>query len=205
MSRLPERTMSSWIDEGLRESGLLVEWLRATDQQEAIQRLSQRVAQCFIANGRVLTCGNGGSMCDAMHFAEELSGRFRRDRPALAAQAMSDPAHLTCVANDSGFDRIFARGVEAWGRAGDVLVVFSTSGNSRNIVAAAEAARAGRLAVTGLLGRQGGAVRTLCDDAMVVPAEDSGRIQEVHIKIVHLLIEGVERVLFPALYPNDSR
>jgi D-sedoheptulose 7-phosphate isomerase len=194
-------TPSGWIIDGLRESAALVEWLRTTETRDrVVERLSGRLAACLARSGTVLACGNGGSMCDAMHFAEELSGRFRRDRRALPALAISDPAHLTCVANDWGFDRVFARGVEAWGRPGDTLVVFSTSGNSRNIVAAAEAARAQQLAVVGLLGRQGGAVRPLCDEAIVVPADDAGRIQEVHIKIVHLLIEGIERVLVPEHY-----
>ena len=185
-----------WMMDGLRESARLLEWLRATEERDhAIERLTRRLSACFAAGGHVLTCGNGGSMCDAMHFAEELTGRFRRERRALPAQAISDPAHLSCVANDWGFDHVFARGVEAWGRPGDILVVLSTSGSSANIVAAATAARARGLAVVGLLGRGGGAVRSLCDEAIVVPGEDSGRIQEVHIKIVHLLIDGVERAL----------
>jgi D-sedoheptulose 7-phosphate isomerase len=197
--------VSNWIEDGLRESGSLVEWLQASERVDhVIERVSRRIATCFARDGRVLSCGNGGSMCDAMHFAEELSGRFRRDRRALPALAISDPAHLTCVANDWGFERVFARGVEAWGQAGDILVLFSTSGNSRNIVAAAEAARTRGLAVVGLLGRQGGAVRTLCDEAVVVPSLDSARVQEVHIKVVHLLIEGIERVLVPAPAKADS-
>ena len=190
--------MTTWADEALEESARLLDWLRATEAREhAVARLSRRLAACFAQSGRLLACGNGGSMCDAMHLAEELSGRFRRERMAFPAMALSDPAHLTCVANDWGFDRVFARGVEAWGRAGDVLVVFSTSGNSRNVVAAAETARAQHLAVVGLLGRDGGAVHGLCDDAIVVPGSDAGRIQEVHLKIVHLLVEGVERALVP--------
>jgi D-sedoheptulose 7-phosphate isomerase len=139
-------------------------------------------------------------MCDAMHCAEELSGRFKGNRKALAAQAISDPAHLTCVANDFGFEAVFARGVEAWGRPGDVLVAFSTSGQSPNIIAAARAARDKGMRVLGLLGRDGGAMRGLCDLSVVVPAQDSGRIQEIHIKVVHLMIEGVERRLFPENY-----
>ncbi len=191
--------MSTWIENELRESASLVDWLIAAERStQAIARLSQRLAACFDRGGRVLSCGNGGSMCDAMHLAEELAGRFRRERRAFAAQAISDPSLLTCAANDLGFERAFARGVEAWGRQGDILVLFSTSGRSPTIVAAAETARARGLEVLGLLGRDGGVVRALCHEAIVVPAQDSGRIQEVHVKIVHLLIEGVERLLAPA-------
>jgi D-sedoheptulose 7-phosphate isomerase len=137
-------------------------------------------------------------MCDAMHFAEELSGRNREDRPALSAQAMSDAGHLTCVANDYGFEQVFARGVEAWARPGDVLILFSTSGQSRNLIRAAEAARVKAVRVFGLLGRDGGQLRELCDLSIVVPGVTSDRIQEVHIKVAHLLIEGIERELFPS-------
>jgi D-sedoheptulose 7-phosphate isomerase len=193
----------SWIDGQLQESASLVAWLRDAERASGtIARIISLLADGFVEGRRVLACGNGGSMCDAMHFAGELSGRYRRDRPALAAQAIGDPAHLTCVANDWGFDHVFARGVEAWGQAGDRLVLFSTSGNSRNIVLAAEAARAKGLTVVGLLGRDGGAVRPLCDEAVVVPGRDSGRIQEVHIKIVHLLVEGIERQLVPQNYSD---
>jgi len=191
----------SWIDDELGRSSDLVAWLRTEERERGtVTRFATRLAGCLQQGGRVLTCGNGGSMCDAMHCAEELSGRFRNDRAALAAHAISDPAHLTCVGNDMGFDRVFARGVEAWGRPGDLLVLFSTSGRSANIVAAAVEARARGMGVIGLLGRDGGTVLQHCDEAVVVPATDSGRIQEIHIKVVHLLIEGVERIMFPGNY-----
>jgi len=193
--------MMTWIDEQLRESESLVTWLRDTERRTGVIGRAIRLLSDGITGGhRVLSCGNGGSMCDAMHFAEELSGRYRADRPAFAAQAISDPGHLTCVANDFGFDQVFARGVEAWGRPGDLLVLFSTSGNSRNIVAAAEVARAREMIVIGLLGRDGGLVQPLCHEAIVVPGRDSGRIQEVHIKVVHLMVEGVERTIVPENY-----
>jgi D-sedoheptulose 7-phosphate isomerase len=193
--------MSSWIDLQVSECASLVDWLRSMERTEqVIERLSVKCAERLSQGARILTCGNGGSMCDAMHMAEELSGRYRADRMALAAQALSDPAHLSCVANDFGFERVFSRGVEAWGRTGDLLVIFSTSGNSANLVAAAKSARDRRMTVIGLLGRDGGSVKELCDEAIVVPARDSGRIQEIHIKIVHLLIEGIERILVPANY-----
>lgn len=193
---MPEGAVVDWIDEELRECAALLDWLRAElRERRVVDELAARLTATFRNGGRVLTCGNGGSMCDAMHCAQELTGRFRRDRQALAAMALSDSSHLTCVANDFGFEQIFARGVEAWGRAGDVLMVFSTSGRSPNVVHAARAARAQGLAVIGLLGRDGGDVHGLCDVSIVVPAQDSARIQEIHIKIVHLVIEAVERRL----------
>ena len=185
------------MDQGLDDAIALATWLRDAERASgAIAAIAQHLADCLRAGGRLLTCGNGGSLCDAMHFAEEMSGRFRDDRPALAVQAMADPAHLTCVANDYGFDRVFARGVEAWGKAGDALVVFSTSGNSPNIVAAVGVARERGLSVVGLLGRDGGKLRNACDHVIVVPGTTADRIQEVHIKVVHLLIELIEKQLF---------
>jgi len=185
------------IDRALADAEALTAWLRRAERDErAITTLVAPLVACLRRGHRVLACGNGGSMCDAMHFAEECSGRFRDDRRPLAAMALSDPAHLTCVANDYGFDRVFARGVQAWGSPGDVLLLFSTSGNSRNLIAAAEAARATGLGVVGLLGRDGGALRAVCDPCLVVPGTTSDRIQEAHIKIVHLLIAEIERDLF---------
>jgi D-sedoheptulose 7-phosphate isomerase len=189
--------MRSEIDAGLTEALALAEWLREYERAERIvERLSDHLVACLMAGGRILTCGNGGSMCDAMHFAEELSGRFRNDRRALSAQAISDPAHLTCVANDWGYDQVFARGVEAWGRSGDTLVEFSTSGNSRNLIVAAEASKALGLHVVGLLGRDGGHLKQLCDLSLVVPGRSSERIQEIHLTVVHLVVEQIERQLF---------
>jgi len=185
------------IDQGLDDAIALATWLRDTERTTgAVTAIANHLAGVLSAGGRVLTCGNGGSLCDAMHFAEEMSGRFRDDRPALAVQSMADPTHMTCVANDYGFEKVFSRGVEAWGNAGDALVVFSTSGKSPNLIAAAEAARQRGLSVVGLLGRDGGPLKSACDHVIVVPATTSDRIQEVHIKIVHLLIELIEKKLF---------
>ena len=148
-----------------------------------------------------MACGNGGSMCDAMHFAEEWTGRFRSDRNPLPAVAFSDPSHLTCIANDFGFDEVFARLVTAYGKKGDLLVTLSTSGNSPNILRALEVAREKGITTVGLLGKGGGKALPLVDIPITVPlATTSDRIQEVHIKTLHIAIEAVERALFPLNY-----
>jgi len=193
------------VKEIAEEARGLVDWLaRAEAVHLEVETIAVGIAACLRAGGRVLSCGNGGSMCDAMHFAEEMSGRFHGERPALSAMAISDPSHLTCTANDFGFQQVFARGVEAWGREGDVLVAFTTSGNSPNILAAAEAARAKGMVVVGMLGGDGGKMVPLCDHHVVVPASRSDRVQEIHIKLVHTLIELVERQLHPENY-EESR
>jgi D-sedoheptulose 7-phosphate isomerase len=153
------------------------------------------------SGGKLLACGNGGSMCDAMHFAEEWTGRFRGDRDALPALAFSDPAQLTCIANDFGYDEVFARQVAAHGCEGDMLIALTTSGDSPNILRALEEARARGVHTVGLLGKGGGPALALCDVGVVVPhATTSDRIQEVHIKVLHIVIEAVERRLFPGNY-----
>ena len=140
-------------------------------------------------------------MCDAMHVAEEWTGGFRKDRSALAAVASSDPSHLTCIANDFGYDEVFAREVEAYGKPGDLLVAISTSGNSPNVIRACEVARERGVKVVGLVGKGGGKMLELVDIPIVVPlATTSDRIQEVHIKVLHITIEAVERLMFPENY-----
>ena len=190
-------TSDSALTRSLSDAAALLQWLQQLEAREGvIAATGDTLAECLRRGGRILSCGNGGSMCDAMHFAQELSGHFRGKRRALAAQAISDVSHLTCAANDEGFDSVFARGVEAWGKAGDALLALSTSGNSRNVIEAVRAARAIGMTTVGLLGRDGGQLKDLCDVAIVVPGTTSDRIQEVHIKIVHLLIEQIERRLF---------
>ena len=166
-----------------------------------IARAGQLLADTFAAGGRAYSCGNGGSMCDAMHFAEELTGRFRGDRPGYAALAISDPSHLSCVGNDYGYDQVFARFVEAHGRAGDVLLAISTSGTSRNVVAAAHAAKQLGVRVSALTGHAGTPLAELADIAIVTPAgRYADSVQELHIKVIHILIELVERRLAPDNY-----
>lgn len=174
--------------------------------RESLVQVSRFVdaAQATLARGGLLmSCGNGGSMCDAMHFAEEWTGRFRRDRAALPAIAFSDPSQLTCIANDFGFADVFSRSVEAYGKEGDLLVAISTSGGSPNILKALELARKKGITTVGLLGKGGGAAKALCDVPIVVPlATTSDRIQEIHIKVLHIAIETVERRMFPANYAS---
>ena len=145
------------------------------------------------SNGKIISCGNGGSMCDAMHFAEELTGRYRNDRPSIAAIAISDPSHISCVANDYGFEYIFSRYIESIGKKGDVLLAISTSGNSKNVVNAIQAAREKEMLVIGLTGKTGGDMATLCDVEIRAPhSEYADRAQEIHIKVIHALIDLIE-------------
>jgi D-sedoheptulose 7-phosphate isomerase len=176
-------------------------FLAAPESLPSVERFVRAAADVLKRGGKLLACGNGGSMCDAMHFAEEWTGRFRGNRDALPAVAFSDPSQLTCIANDFGFDEVFARQVEAVGKPGDLLVLMSTSGNSPNCLRAIEAAKQRGIATVGLLGKGGGKMKALVDVPIVVPlATTSDRIQEVHIKVLHIAIEAVERELFPANY-----
>ena len=158
-------------------------------------------AKTLESGGLLMSCGNGGSMCDAMHFAEEWTGRFRANRSALPALAFSDPSHLSCIANDFGYEEVFAREVEAYGKHGDLLLAISTSGDSPNVLRACEVARERGVTTVGLLGKDGGRLRERVDIPIVVPqAQTSDRIQELHIKVIHIVIEAVERRLFPENY-----
>ncbi|MGZ5245019.1 MAG: D-sedoheptulose 7-phosphate isomerase [Bacteroidia bacterium] len=143
--------------------------------------------------GKIISCGNGGSLCDAMHFAEELSGKFRNDRPALPAIAISDASHMSCTANDFGYEYVFSRYVEALGRPGDVLLAISTSGNSLSVINAIEAAKKNQMQVVGLTGKGGGKMASLCDVEIRAPeTKYSDRAQEIHIKVIHALLDNIE-------------
>jgi D-sedoheptulose 7-phosphate isomerase len=166
-----------------------------------MEAIAVLIAECYRNHGQVIIFGNGGSLCDAMHFAEELTGRFRKDRPPLPAIAISDPSHITCVGNDYGFDEIFARGVQAYGKPGDIAIGISTSGNSENILRALDRAISMGLKTVALLGKDGGKLKGLCDLELIIPGETSDRIQEVHMAILHILIQRIENDLF---YPGPK-
>ncbi len=168
-----------------------------------IEQISNTIAQAFENEKKVLICGNGGSSTDAMHFAEELTGKFRKERRALPAIALTDPSHITCVANDYGFDEIFARSVEAYGKEGDVLIAISTSGNSQNVINAVKIAAEKKMISFGLLGKNGGKLNGKCDLQIIAPGITTDRIQEIHITVLHIIIETIERILFPNNYTDQ--
>jgi D-sedoheptulose 7-phosphate isomerase len=181
----------------LTEARSVLDQFLADDANLArIAQAAELVAASLQNGGKVMTCGNGGSLCDAQHFAEELSGRYRQDRRALAAIALTEASHMTCVANDFGFEFVFSRFVEALGRPGDVLLAISTSGNSPNILRAAEAARALGVKVVSLTGKDGGKLAGLSDVEIRVPHFGfADRIQEVHIKAIHIMILLIEKLV----------
>ncbi|NHR05185.1 SIS domain-containing protein [Chromobacterium haemolyticum] len=167
----------------------------------SIDAAAQTLIASLTAGGRIFSCGNGGSMCDAMHFAEELTGRYRKNRRGMAAVAISDPSHMTCVANDYGYEFVFSRYLESHARAGDVLIGISTSGNSQTIVNAAQVAREMGVKVIILTGRAGTRLEPLADVYVNTPGgQFADRVQELHIKVLHILIELVERHFCPENY-----
>ena len=169
--------------------------------QTAIVKAAELMVATFKKGGRVFSCGNGGSMCDAMHFAEELSGRFQQNRAALAAVAISDPGYISCVANDYGYDFVFSRYLEAHARAGDVLLAISTSGKSKNVLTAVDAAKKIGVQVVGLMGNAESPLGSVADVRIATPAgKYADRVQELHIKTIHIMIELIERMMFSENY-----
>ncbi|HBE12161.1 MAG TPA: phosphoheptose isomerase [Flavobacteriales bacterium] len=183
------------LDEHFSEAAQLLDTVRNDAAfMDAVEAAGTAMCQAIAQGGKIISCGNGGSMSDAMHFAEELSGRYRDDRPGLPAISCSDPSHITCVGNDYGFDQVFARFVQALGQSGDCLLAISTSGNSANVLEAVKAAKSKGMTVIGLTGRGGGALKALCDVAVDVPWNGyADRVQEVHIKVIHAWIDLIER------------
>ncbi|MGE9616194.1 MAG: D-sedoheptulose 7-phosphate isomerase [Solitalea-like symbiont of Acarus siro] len=162
-----------------------------------IRQAGDLIVKALKSNKKIISCGNGGSMCDAMHFAEELSGRFRINRAPLPAIAISDPSYLSCFANDYGYQYSFSRFIEAMGHPGDILIAISTSGNSANIIEAVKAAKKMQMWVVALTGKDGGQLASICDLELRSPASKfSDRVQEIHIKIIHTLVNYIEQCLF---------
>jgi D-sedoheptulose 7-phosphate isomerase len=194
------------IESSLREASDALSALLANDEALGnIEKAAAILIEVLRRKGRIYSCGNGGSMCDAMHFAEELTGRYRRDRIALGAAAISDAGHLTCVGNDLGYEHVFSRYLEAHARQGDCLVALSTSGTSKNIVAAAQTAKSLGIDVIVLSGRRSESLASLCTVYICTPAGAfADRVQELHIKVLHILIELIERHFFPEQYSDGK-
>ena len=180
----------------LEAQSTLEQFLNNEQNFELIAQAASAIVQRFEKGGKIISCGNGGSHCDAMHFAEELTGRYKNNRRALPAIAISDPSHISCVGNDYGYDHIFARYVEALGQSNDILLGISTSGNSQNVINAIEAAKAKGMFIIGLTGKDGGKIGPMCDIELRAPMSPyADRAQEIHIKIIHSLIDEIETLL----------
>ena len=192
--------MRDLIVHELREAAQVLEnFLSSAEQQSAIEQAAQQMVKTIQQGGKIISCGNGGSHCDAMHFAEELSGRYRNDRRALPAIAISDVSHLSCVSNDYGFQSVFSRFIEGLGQAGDTLLAISTSGNSPNVLEAVKTARKKGMSVVALTGKDGGQLAGSADIEIRVPHHGyADRIQEVHIKVIHILIMLIEEGVIEA-------
>jgi D-sedoheptulose 7-phosphate isomerase len=185
---------NSRIRENLSQaSELLIKFMGDEENLLCIERAAKVFIESIKKGGKLISFGNGGSMSDAMHFAEELTGKFRDERPGIPAIAISDPSHITCVANDYGFDHIFSRFIDSMGKSGDAVLAISTSGNSANILKAAEVAKDKGLKIVALTGKSGGKLAKLADVEIRVPHNAySDRIQEIHIKVIHILIDLIE-------------
>jgi D-sedoheptulose 7-phosphate isomerase len=193
--------LKGFLEQSFKDGASLLETFVSDPKNiEKVVSISELFAKQFQSEKKGLICGNGGSACDAMHFAEEFTGRYRQHRRALPVISLTDPAHITCVGNDYGFESIFSRGVEAFGLEGDIFIGLSTSGNSGNIVSAVEAAKKKGLHTILLLGKDGGKLKGHADFEFVIQEKTSDRIQELHMIILHIIIEGVERILFPENY-----
>jgi D-sedoheptulose 7-phosphate isomerase len=188
-------TMSrSLIENNLNEAAkVLQQFISEQKNIDAVEKAGILMLNSIKNGNKIISCGNGGSMCDAMHFAEELSGRFRENRKALPAISISDPSHLSCVGNDYGYDQVFSRFIEGLGNKGDVLLAISTSGNSKNVINAINTAKEKGMHVIGLTGKDGGIMSGLCDVEIRAPKSDyADRAQEIHIKVIHSLIHFIE-------------
>lgn len=183
------------IKKELNESKLVLE--KFIEDEETLKKINEAsvlMVETIRKGGKIISCGNGGSMCDAMHFAEELSGKFREERKPLPAISISDPSHITCVGNDYGFDHVFSKFMEGVGKKGDTLLAISTSGNSKNVINAAKYCKKNNINVISLTGRDGGELSSYSNIEIRVPHFGySDRIQEIHIKVIHILILLIEK------------
>lgn len=181
------------VDDAIRA----ISFLKYPESLDFIESATKAIAECFESGHKLLIAGNGGSMCDALHFAEELTAQFRGPRKALPAIALSEQGFLTAVGNDMGFERVFSRGIEALGQPGDVFIALTTSGNSINLIRAVQAAKEKGLKTISFLGKTGGPLKGQSDLEWIVPGfKYSDRIQEAHMSAIHIIIEQVEEVLF---------
>ena len=200
MGLLKEKIRTS-VEDGIQA----VACLHSENNLFFIEHCAHMVCRCLQRGGKILIAGNGGSLCDAMHFAEELSGQFRGKRPALAALALSDVGHMSCVANDMGYDQVFSRGVEALGRSEDLFIALTTSGNSANLVEAVKAAKLKNIETISFLGKTGGVLKGMCDLELIIEGfAFSDRIQEAHMTAIHIIIEMVEELLFNSAHAQDE-
>ena len=189
-------TSKEEIQKHFDEATEVLKTFNNSDNMNAIHRALVVMVEALRNGNKIISCGNGGSMSDAMHFAEELSGRFRNERKALAALSISDPTHISCVANDYGYEYVFSRYIEALGRQGDVLLGISTSGNSNNVINALRAANEKEMKTVALTGKTGGIISNIADIEIRAPfSEFADRAQEIHIKVIHALIDGIEKEL----------
>ena len=185
-----------FIKAQFRESLEVLHSFISSNQFTEIDRAISWMTESVLNGNKIISCGNGGTMSDAMHFAEELSGRYRNDRPSIAAISISDPSHLSCVANDYGYDVVFSRFIEGLGKEGDILLGISTSGNSKNVIKAVEKAKEMGIKTVVLTGKDGGLLAKIADLEIRAPHSTyADRAQEVHIKIIHTLIGGIEKSL----------
>lgn len=189
--------MRSLLNQSIEDAIKAISFLQKEESCLFIEKCVRSISSCYRKGGKLLICGNGGSLCDAMHFAEELTGLFRQKRKALPAIALSDPGHMSCVSNDMGFEEVFARGVEAFGNENDLLIVLTTSGNSKNLINAVYQAKKQGMKTIALLGKDGGALKDECFLEWIVSGfSTSDRIQEAHMTAIHIIIEMVEQELF---------
>jgi D-sedoheptulose 7-phosphate isomerase len=182
----------------------LDEFMAIPEIFEKLEYMTKMMLDTFNRGGTIFSCGNGGSHCDALHFAEEWTGRYRKERKPMGALALGEASHMSCVGNDFGFEKVFERQLQALGRPGDLLLLISSSGQSKNQWLAVEAARSKGIQTVAILGRDGGELKSMANLSIVVPAKTSDRIQEIQMKIWHSAIEAVERILFPELYLEEQ-